>query len=65
MDRTSSSSDSKVSKKDCLACRTIGTAAFFGLSLYLFRHGFKQKNFQNKLFVHSIGTGTLFKPIFF
>lgn len=54
---TTSGSDTQATRKDCLACRMIGTAAFFGLSVYLFRHGFKEKNFKNKLFTHSIGTG--------
>lgn len=43
--------------KDCLGCRLVGTVAFFGISIYLFHHGHRHTKIQNKLLVHSIGTG--------
>ena len=53
--------------QDCLACRLIGSAGMFGISVYVFMEAFKHAKKTNRLFLNTLGTGrpTYNQSVFF
>ncbi len=48
-----------VGKKDCLACRIVGSGGMFAIATYVFMNARKNQNKLNRLFINLVGSGKI------